>query len=65
MGRTNVVLEERLIGEAKKLAGGKTARETIDMALREFVARRKRKEILSWEGKIRWEGDLDRMRRSR
>lgn len=65
MGRTNIVLDERLIGEAKKLAGEKTARETIDLALREFVARRKRKEILAWEGKIRWEGDLDRMRRPR
>lgn len=65
MGRTNVVLDERLIGEAKKLAGEKTARETIDLALREFVAKRKRMEILSWEGKIRWVGDLDRLRRAR
>jgi Arc/MetJ family transcription regulator len=65
MGRTNVVLDEKLIEEAKKLAGEKTARETIDLALREFVARRKRKDILAWEGKLRWEGDLDRMRRSR
>ncbi|TFG61153.1 MAG: type II toxin-antitoxin system VapB family antitoxin [Deltaproteobacteria bacterium] len=65
MGRTNVVLDEKLIKEAKKLAGEKTARETIDLALREFVARRKRKDILAWEGKLRWEGDLDRMRRSR
>jgi Arc/MetJ family transcription regulator len=65
MGRTNVVLDEKLIEEAKKLAGEKTARETIDLALREFVARRKRLEILAWEGKLRWEGDLDRMRRPR
>jgi Arc/MetJ family transcription regulator len=65
MGRTNVVLDERLIGEAKKLAGEKSARETIDLALREFVSRRKRKDILAWEGKIRWEGDLDRLRRPR
>jgi Arc/MetJ family transcription regulator len=65
MGRTNVVLDEKLIEEAKKLAGEKTARETIDLALREFVARRKRRAILDWEGKLRWEGDIDRMRRPR
>ena len=65
MGRTNIVLDEKLIEEAKKLAGEKTARETIDLALREFVARRKRKAILAWEGKVRWKGDLDRMRRPR
>lgn len=65
MGRTNVVLDEKLIGEAKKLAGEKSARETIDLALREFVSRRKRRGILAWEGKFRWEGDLDRLRRPR
>jgi Arc/MetJ family transcription regulator len=65
MGRTNVVLDDRLVEEAKKLAGEKTARETIDLALREFVARRKRRDILAWEGKLRWEGDLDRIRRPR
>ncbi len=65
MGRTNVVLDDDLIEEAKKLAGEKTARETIDLALREFVASRKRKDILSWKGKLRWEGDLDKMRRPR
>ena len=65
MGRTNVVLDDRLIEEAKKLAGEKTARETIDLALREFVARRKRTDILAWEGTFRWRGNLDRMRRPR
>jgi Arc/MetJ family transcription regulator len=65
MGRTNVVLDDRLVAEAKKLAGEKTARETIDLALREFVARRKRRDILAWEGKVHWEGDLDRIRRPR
>lgn len=65
MGRTNVVLDDRLVEEAKTLAGEKSARETIDLALREFVARRKRKAILAWEGKFRWVGDLDRIRRPR
>jgi Arc/MetJ family transcription regulator len=65
MGRTNVVLDDKLVEEAKKLAGEKTARGIIDLALREFIAGRKRKDILSWEGKLRWEGDLGRMRRPR
>jgi len=65
MGRTNVVLDDRLVEEAKKLAGEKTARKTIDLALREFVARRKRRDILAWEGKVRWVGNLDRIRRPR
>jgi len=65
MGRTNVVLDDDLVREAKKISGEKTARGTIDLALREFVARRKRMDILAWEGKFRWEGDLGRLRRPR
>jgi len=65
MGRTNVVLDEKLVEEAKKLGEEKTARGVIDLALREFIAVRKRKGILAWEGKFRWEGDLDRVRRPR
>jgi len=65
MGRTNVVLDDKLVEEAKKLSGEKSSRGIIDLALREFVSGKKRKGILAWEGKFRWEGDLDRMRRPR
>ena len=65
MGRTNVVLDDELVEEAKKLSGEKSSRGIIDLALREFVAGKKRKSILAWEGKFHWKGDLDRMRRPR
>ncbi|RJP23134.1 MAG: type II toxin-antitoxin system VapB family antitoxin [Deltaproteobacteria bacterium] len=65
MGRTNVVLDDNLVEEAKKLSGEKSSRGVIDLALREFIAGKKRKGILAWEGKFHWEGDLDRMRRPR
>ena len=65
MGRTNVVLDGKLVEEAKKLGGERTARGIIDLALREFIAGKKRKGILAWEGKLCFEGDLDRMRRPR
>ncbi|MFZ2223392.1 MAG: type II toxin-antitoxin system VapB family antitoxin [Candidatus Deferrimicrobium sp.] len=65
MGRTNVVLDDNLVEEAKKLSGEKSSRGIIDLALREFITGKKRKAILAWEGKFHWEGDLDRMRRPR
>jgi len=65
MGRTNVVLDDKLVEEAKKISGEKTSRGIIDLALREFIAGKKRKGILAWKGKFRWEGDLDQMRRPR
>ena len=37
--RTNIVLDPKLIARAMKKAGTRTMRETIDIALREFVSK--------------------------
>jgi len=37
MVRTNIVLDEKLVKEAMKLANVKTKREAVDIALRRFV----------------------------
>ena len=37
--RTNIVLDPKLIARAMKKAGSTTMRETIDIALREYVSR--------------------------
>lgn len=69
MKRTNVVLDEKLTEEAKRLSGIKTTRALVDRALHEFVERQKRfkkqRKLLGLFGKIQWEGDLDEMRRDR
>lgn len=60
--RTNIVIDQKLMAEAQKLAGTKTMKETVDLALREMVDRHKRMGILELAGKVKWEGDLDDMR---
>lgn len=65
MGRTNIIIDDDLLKEAKLLAGEKTARATVDRAMREFIERRKRTSILDWEGAFEWKGDLDRLRTPR
>jgi len=40
MGRTNIVLDERLVKQAMQLSGARTKRQAVDLALRELVARR-------------------------
>jgi Arc/MetJ family transcription regulator len=62
--RTNIVIDQELMAEAQKLAGTKTMRETVDLALRELVAYRRRQGILDLVGKYKWEGDLNEMRRN-
>jgi Arc/MetJ family transcription regulator len=63
--RTNIVIDDDLMREAKAAAGTTTMRETVEQALRELVDRQKRLAILDLRGRYRWEGDLDEMRADR
>jgi Arc/MetJ family transcription regulator len=57
--RTNVVLDDELVNEAIRLSGAKTKKEVISFALREFVATRKRRNLLDIEGKIKFREAYD------
>ena len=61
--RTNIDIDDEVLREAQRLIGTRTKRETVDMALRELVARHRRIGVLDLRGKVRWEGDLGESRR--
>ena len=63
--RTNIVLDDELVKEGLKLTKLRTKKDLVNLALEELVARRRRKKILKLEGKVKWEGNLNEMRRSR
>ena len=65
MTRTNIVMDESLVGKAKRLTGFKTIREVVHYALKELVRHRRQRELLKLKGQIRWQGDLAHMRRAR
>jgi len=48
--RTNIVLDDRLMAEAMKLTKARSKRETVDLALRELISRRRRKNVLDLVG---------------
>ena len=48
--RTNIVLDDKLVEEARALSQIKTKRELIDTALREFVAHRKQMDLRDLRG---------------
>ena len=48
--RTNIVLDEKLVKEAMKLANVKTKREAVDVALRRYVHSGKQKKLLDLFG---------------
>lgn len=63
--RTNIDIDDEVIAEAQRLTGARTKRETVDLALRELVARHRRLGILELSGRVHWEGDLSVSRRGR
>jgi Arc/MetJ family transcription regulator len=63
--RTNIVLNKELVDKGMVYTGIKTKKELVEYALSELVRRKEQKEILKLSGKLKWEGDLDEMRRSR
>lgn len=63
--RTNIVIEDELMEEARKLTGIKTKRKVVDKALRLLVEIGRQQSILSLEGTIQWDGDLDASREGR
>ena len=65
MGRTNIVLNEKLVRKARKLTGLKTKREIVDKALELLVRTESRKGMLGYFGSGIWEGDLKKMRQNR
>ncbi len=61
--RTNIVLDDAIMETALKLGGYKTKKATIENALRLFIQIKGQKKIKELKGKIKWEGNLDEMRR--
>ena len=65
MARTVINLNDALVEKAKKLAHLSKKVDVVNAALEEFVRHRERMRMLELQGKVKWEGNLDEMRRSR
>jgi len=64
--RTNIEIDDALIAEVMAATGAKTKREAVDVSLRRVVELKRQAEaIRSLRGTVKWEGDLDAMRRDR
>ena len=62
---TNLGLDEKLLARALKLSGRPTKRETVNDALREYIARRERLGALQGFGSIEFEPSWDYKRARR
>ena len=63
--RTNIVINDQLMNEALRLTDLHTKKAVVEEGLKLLVRMKKQQKIKSLRGKLRWEGDLDEMRRDR
>lgn len=56
---TNLAIDDKLLKEALSISGLKTKKDTVNIALKEFVNRRKQQEILDLFGKMEPDQDYD------
>ena len=56
---TNLALDEKLLEEALKVGGHKSKKDTVNEALKEYVMKRKRGDILSLFGKVEMDPSYD------
>jgi Arc/MetJ family transcription regulator len=61
--RTNIEIDDNLMDQAMKASGLATKRETVEAGLRLLVQLKRQQGIRGYRGKLRWEGNLERMRR--
>jgi Arc/MetJ family transcription regulator len=56
---TNLAIDDDLLRQALQVGGMKTKKDTVNLALREFVDRRKQLDILNIFGKMDPDPDYD------
>lgn len=61
--RTTLDLDDAVLAAAMKVAEGRTKTAVINQALRDYARHKAVRRLLKFEGKLRWEGDLDALRK--
>ena len=58
-------MHKLMLAAAMAVGSGRTKTAVINEALRDYARRRRLRRLLKFEGKLQWEGDLDRLRKRR
>jgi Arc/MetJ family transcription regulator len=63
--RTNIDIDDKLMGQAMRSSGARTKRAAVEEGLRLLIETRGQRAIRRLRGKVAWEGDLEQSRRGR
>lgn len=56
---TNLAIDDDLLGEAQKVGGHRTKKDTVNEALREYIQRRRQAKVVELFGKIDFDSLYD------
>ena len=57
--RTNIEIDDDLLGQALRLTGLKTKRAVVEQGLRTLIRLGQQRKVLDLAGKVHWEGNID------
>jgi len=60
--RTNIIIDDLLMADVLKTTGAKTKREAVEFGLKTLLMLKQQEAIKALKGKLKWEGDLEKMR---
>lgn len=60
--RTNIDIDDKLMGDVLKATGLKTKKDAVELGLKTLIRLKKQEKIRALRGKLTWTGDLDDMR---
>ncbi|MGD9369017.1 MAG: type II toxin-antitoxin system VapB family antitoxin [Desulfobacteraceae bacterium] len=60
--RTNIVIDDKLMNEAMKLTRLKTKKAVVETGLKLLIQLKRQERLKSLRGKLKWDGDLEKMR---
>ena len=56
---TNLAIDDNLLKDAQKIGGLKTKKDTVTLALKEFIQRRKQQQVIDLFGSVECDKDYD------
>ncbi|MEI6069082.1 MAG: type II toxin-antitoxin system VapB family antitoxin [Methylococcaceae bacterium] len=60
--RTNIIIDDLLMADVLKVTGAKTKREAVELGLKTLLMLKQQEAIKAFKGKLKWDGDLEKMR---
>jgi len=60
--RTNIIIDDTLMADVLKATGAKSKREAVELGLKALLMLKQQEGIKVFKGKLKWDGDLEKMR---